>query len=278
MSTRWRHPRARRPAATPPWLAASLAACLAAAPGTRPCAAQTLSLSWAPCDVPPVLAATVVPQQTTGANLYVFASGMSQPTIGYSVQITYTDESGAEPDAWRFDDNGCQGTTLLAVNHLAPSAVSKACPSFATAGGASAVLTTTTVDFRPLPTVVTHNALCITLAVATTPNAPQAGTTYFLMDAEFNQLYGVYGPSNPAQFTCGGLESPMCFAIRDARYLLANNTEVPFPDLGWVTVQPQFGTSPPNFTATANWGGPGSCADTPARAATWGRVKAQYRN
>jgi len=249
--------------------------------GARTAAAQTISMSWAPCNQPLASYTTVSPGEASGPggpNLDVFISNMALPTHSYELRMLYGDENKLTPDAWRFDAGGCQGPSFLALSPTSQPAVAKACPGFKDAGGSRPFLTQSTVgplhDWFNLPATLSE----IDYAVAYPPgNAPSPDSTYLLLELRFDETYGVAGVASPGGLTCGGLDRPMCFAVMSVVYQDLSFNDVPI-DVGWDVVMQHFCYSPPTVTATANWGGPGSCTGTtPVHAATWGSVKAQYR-
>ena len=63
-------------------------------------------------------------------SLYILVTGFDQPHQAYETTFIYGDASGNVPDAWRFDPIGCQGSSFVTIDHLAPAAVAKTCPTF----------------------------------------------------------------------------------------------------------------------------------------------------
>lgn len=91
-------------------------------------------------------------------------------------------------------------------------------------------------------------------------------TRYHLARFVFDHANSVDGPGTPG-LTCGGLETGMCFMLTRAAYLTMNNTEIEFD-------RPLF----PSWIETINNASSTHCWRSPARPATWGQIKSQYRN
>jgi hypothetical protein len=230
-------------------------------------AVGTVYMGWNACNTTPTTDLSIPDGTSSNINLTVFVTGHDVATTAYQIWILYGDASKTVPDAWRFDAAGCQGSSFVTVNHLAPAAVAKACPSFQDAGGANQSLQIKDISFSP-PTLPFATSLMRIVVANSYPagNVPVAATKYFLMDAEFNELYGVTGASDPG-LTCGGLETPMCFNLNNATYLDTDGNELPWTFHGSAT----------GDWATAQAYGAG-CQGTPAQTRTWGSIKNQYRN
>ncbi len=224
-----------------------------------------VTLSWNTCGPIPVTDVTVTPGQSTGLNLTASVLGQSDATQSYQVKVIYGNAQKLVPDAWRFDPNGCQGSALVTLDHLPPAALSKACPAFQNAGGTNVSLQIKNIDFSPATLPYPTTMMLVQVAVAyPSGNVPVAAQRYFLMGAEFTQLYGTNGPTNQVQ--CGGLEQPICFSLVSATYIINDGTLNELP----------FQTTASGSFVTANGFG-GGCLSVPARPRTWGSVKSQYR-
>jgi hypothetical protein len=219
-------------------------------------AAPQLSLTWDTCTGP-------TDKTTTDPGIYSLNAsliGLDQPTTAYQVWISYGDASLQVPDAWRFDDlGGCQTSAGIAINHLSPPALSKACPSLQ---GTAPSLQIKKVDFWPPAFSVPQTLMRALLA-----NAYPAGnlvvdpsTRWFLAQFRFDHTFSVVGPTEPNVW-CGGFETPICFRVEVASYLTPDQIEYPIAVPGAVT-------------ATFDQG---VCGAVPARPSTWGGIKAQYR-
>src|SRR5258708_1309164 len=84
------------------------------------------SISWNACTGPVDLAVT----GGLPVNAFVSVLGHSQVAQAYQCVTIGGSASGGLRDAWRFDPTGCEGSSFFTLNHLAPGAVSKTCPSF----------------------------------------------------------------------------------------------------------------------------------------------------
>ena len=236
-----------------------------------------VSLSWDACTGP------VNKTGLAGTQVALFASllGQSQTAQAYQVQISIGSSSYyGFPDAWRFDPAGCQGSGLIVINHTAPAAVVKACPSFqgalqsvqvkdfsfdALTGRARAVLYNSYPNYAPNSGAAQGNP------VATNP-----AQRYFLGRFLFDEAFGATGPTDPGN-TCGGLEKGLCFHLDSQTWLDLAGAEQPWSrDAGqaYVTVN-----GPVVFVGT-DWRGytVWTCdPPVPARPVTWGAIKNQYR-
>ena len=214
-------------------------------------------LTWDGCTGP--VDKAIAPGTT--ASLYASVIGHSQVHNGYEVQIVLgSGNAGSLRDAWRFDADGCQGASFLTMDHLAPAAVVKVCPTFS---GTQSVLQIKQYNYDA-GTGKAHSTIA---------NAyPQGGTgttnpaqRYFLARWLFDHTFSVLGPSTPGQ-TCGGLEVPVCIHMRVAKYNdLATGAEVLW------AIGREFATSNDPNNAS---GCPGA---TPTLNKTWGSVKALHK-
>ena len=222
-----------------------------------------VDLSWDAC-------APIVSQRVRdGAHpysLYASVLGHDSPHKAYQVTmlVEAVNTSGIptflHPDAWRFDAPGCQTSALLRIDHQAPSAVVKACPSFQPPLVGS--IQDRSFVFDPLL------GRCRTFLATTYPAGTSATTNpaqrYFLVRWEFDHTFSVVGPGTPGEPglpapDCGGFETNLRFRITSAAWLDLANEE-----RAW-----SFGPDPLTFC--------GSCTPVPAAATTWGQIKGQYR-
>jgi hypothetical protein len=240
-----------------------LSALFLGAMATAASAQGIASISWNSCTPGP---ANLDILPGTQASLYASVIGQSQPHTGYEVQVALgSGSAGALRDAWRFDGDGCQGSSFITIDHLAPAAVVKACPTFS---GTQSVLQ-----------IKQYNYDAGTgKAVALCANAyPQGGTgttnpalRYFLARFLFDHTYSVNGPTTPGA-DCGGLEVPVCAHLRVAKW----NTVAPpggvAQEVPWAIGQEYVTSRDPQNAS----GCPGA---TPAVSKTWGSLKAQYKH
>ena len=229
----------------------------------NPCAAADglVDFSWNAC-------APVVQDVSSNApgpfSLYISVLGFDQPHQAYETTFIYGDADGLVPDAWRFDPAGCQGSSFITINHLAPAVVAKACPTFQ---GNLASVQVKDVAFVPpgdQGTGYLATNLRVSLFDAYPPGilSTNAGTRYFLERVVFDHTYSVYGAGTPGE-TCGEWQIPMTFKIIRANYLTLppEGLEIPF-GRNIAPGQPLY--------VTFN-------TQTPARPTTWGAIKHQYR-
>lgn len=210
--------------------------------------ASTLDPSWDRCS-PVLVDRTIVPGSF--ASLHVSVIGHDQPHRGYEFWIAIGDEANTTPDAWRFDDGGCQGPMRLLIDHLNRAVVTKTCPSFQGARESIQIK-----GYLPAPA---HLNLPSGMAVAVLANTyPETkftmvnpDTRYFLGRVRFDHSLSALGTASQPG-TCGGLEYGMCFRLISER-------------CGWVNdsgQQVQFTIG--NGRVTAN----GGCQAVPAASST----------
>ena len=195
----------------------------------------------------------------TQASLYASVIGHSAPHNGYEVQVVFgSGNAGALRDAWRFDNGGCQGASFITIDHLAPAAVVKVCPTFS---GTNSVLQIKEYEYDPL----TGKAIGL-LANAYPAGAPTLTPSqrYFLARFLFDHSFSVEGATTPGA-DCGGLEVAVCGHLRVAKWNRLEGGEV---DWAWGR---EYVTSRDAANAT---GCPGA---TPVENKTWGSLKAQYK-
>ena len=222
------------------------------------------NLNWDSCIGP--LDKAIAPGDEANPNLAkLFGSviGIDVPHKAYQMQIIFGNGGATPqvPDAWRFDGpNGCQGPGYGTMDHLSTN---KACPSMQ---ASLSSLQIKDVNFVPdaLPPQYSRTLLRATLANSYPDGilTVSAATRYHLGAFVFNHQYSVNGSGTPG-VTCGGLDVPICFATIVATYLTMDGAEIDFDMTG-------------SRLVTAN--GSAGCTPTPAKNATWGAIKSQYRN
>lgn len=227
-------------------------------------AAGVASINWNSCTGP----VNIATAPGTPVNAYVSILGQTQTSQAYQCVTLGGSAGGPIADAWRFDPAGCQGSSFFTLNHLAPAAVVKTCPSFQ---GAFQSLQIKDYSFDP-----STGKVRITLANAY-PNADASnnaqgnpgGTNpavrYFLANYLFDLSFASNGPTPADLSTCGHLEVPVCFGLLTASWLdLAGNETQYAIASGYLTT---------NDAANAQ-----HCPGTvPAQTTSWGKVKGQYR-
>jgi hypothetical protein len=199
------------------------------------------TLSWNTCTP------QVADQAFTGPTVYklvLSATGLSAQNLGHDTNLLI---GPAVPDAWRFDDPGCQTGSQLSI---AGSGLSKTCPSIL--GGAP--LPITQYGYDPV-----SKFCALRLAVAYNDITPVAATRYTLWQLSFNHLYSVVGPTNPG-VDCGGADQGLAF-------------DPEFVQIAQSTGSLNF-LQPCPGNARCTWqGGPA----VPTVPASWGKVKGLYR-
>jgi hypothetical protein len=231
---------------------------------TSQAADGVIDLSWNAC-------APVVQDITTTTpgqySLYASVLGIDVAHQAYEVTLLYSNASSTVPDAWRFDPAGCQGSSFVTIDHLAPSVVAKTCPSFQ-----GALQSVQVKDVAFVPPSDTGSGYLTTNMRISLYNAYPAGipttnplTRYFLMRVLFDHTFSVVGPTTPG-VNCGGFEESICFKLARANYLDLNGAEHPFGRA--------VASGAPLFVT---FNGPAGCAGVPAQPKTWGQIKNQYR-
>ncbi len=246
-------------------LAALLVSAAAATWAPSVFAGASVSINWTSCTGP-------INLNTSGgapANAFVSILGQTQVSQAYQCVTLLGSSNAPIADAWRFDPSGCEGSSLFTLNHLAPSSVSKTCPSF------QGILQS--LQIKDYAYDVASGKVRITLANAY-PNAdasnnPQGNPAavspsqrYFLANYLFDLTFATTGPT-VAGSTCGHLETPVCFVLLTASWLDLSGAEfqLPIANGGYLT------TNDPNNGNFCPIG------PDPAAPTTWGRVKSQYR-
>jgi hypothetical protein len=235
------------------WSQVGAAVLLLGATATSARAVDSVSINWDSCTGP-------INKVLTGggvADAYASLIGQSETSQGYEcIVIGRPIAGGVMPDAWRFDPTGCEGSSLFTLNHLAPAAVAKTCPSLQ---GTQISLQIKDYSFDP-----TTGAVRIVIANAYpnggagNPAATDPTQRYFMADFHFDLTYATTGPTPPDLSTCGGLEVPVRFSIVDAIWL----------DLSGVERAMLFS----NGSITAN-----DPHAVPVTTTSWGAIKSQYR-
>jgi len=217
----------------------------------------TIRLSWDGCDP------QVVDKVFTTASIYKlvlsgdnFTPGATEDNnIGsdFTVDVRPTVAvTSPMPDAWRFDDNGCQTGSQLG---LSSAAFSKTCPTMT--GGAPLPITQYGVD-QGNPVYAS-----IRLAIAYNEVSPLAGTRYTFWQVNFDHTYSVVGATTPG-VDCGNAADKLCIGMSAAIIGTvrgdAAKLQVKPGDVNYVT-----------------WNTPATCDGVPSQPATWGKVKSLYR-
>lgn len=219
------------------------------------------SLNWNSCVGP--LNRSITPDALN--SLYASVSGHSAPHKAYQVFVAFgSGSAGPLRDAWRFDAPGCQGSSFLAIDHLAPAAVVKSCPSFQ---GPLQSLQIKDYSVDPISGKargVLANSYPTGSSSMTTPTTNPA-VRYFLARFLFDHSFSVNGATTPGA-DCGGLEVGVCAHFTSSAWLDLDGAEFEWAkNSEWVTAN----------DANNDTRCPGA---TPAQATSWGSIKAQYKN
>jgi hypothetical protein len=219
--------------------------------GVSQAAIGTVDLSWDGCTGP-------IDKTTTTPGFYsIFITelGHDQPHKAYDVRIIYGDANQTVPDAWRFDADGCEGTSLITQD-----VTSKLCPPFWQ--NVPGALQIKKVEFSPPQDGYATTLMRVLLANAYSDvSVVNPATRYLLEVIKFDLNAAVVGAGSPP-ITCGGMEVPMCFKLSYATWLDLAGNEIPF-NRGITQV---------------SWQGPSACPAVPVLPKTWGSIKNQYRN
>jgi hypothetical protein len=233
-----------------------LSALFLGAMATSASAQGVVSLSWDGCTGP--INKQILPG--TQASMFASVIGHDQPHQAYQVFISLgSGSAGPLRDAWRFDASGCQGSSFITIDHLAPASVVKVCPTFQ--GPLSSIqIKDYSYDAG------TGKARAVLANTYPAGNTTQINPTvrYFLARFLFDHTFSVNGPTTPGA-DCGGLEVPVCALLTRASWLTPGGVE-----FQWTPGQEFVTSNDPSNSI----GCPGA---TPAVDKTWGSLKAQYK-
>lgn len=227
-------------------------------------AQPTIRLSWNGCDPQTLNKNYSAPAVYT---LVASASNVSDGNYGHDLTLVI---GPAVPDAWRFDDGGCQSGQLTYLT----SAVNKAtCP---TLNGANALLIT---QF-----VYDHTAGKAQLRATITydPVFPVVSTRYTLWQFKFDHSLSIAGTdADPS--TCDGAGNLLAIAVQEARLsALDGRSVILVPEFGGVvTWNSQLGQTQMaggnSVIRERGYSVEGHILADPVAGATWARLKASYR-
>lgn len=232
------------------------------AAGTVQGAVGTVDMSWDNCS-------PIVTDKTSAApgqySLFVSVLGHDENHKGYQVQGILGTAAHTTPDAWAFEPVGCQGTALIALDHLPSGPVVKTCPAFQ--GGVQSVQVKA-YDANPAPYDPGLRRFSIFNVYPDGFIGPNPAQRYFLARIMFDHTFSVAGPGTPGT-DCGGFENAICMTLVPA-------------NLQWLDDQGSGVAHPFNvgqqYATFNNAGNPMNCAAVPTRDATWGQIKSQYRH
>lgn len=227
-----------------------------AAFATTASAQGVASLNWDSCTGP--LNKAIAPATT--ASLYASVVGHSAPHNAYQVFVSMGSGSfGPMRDAWRFDPAGCQGSAFITIDNLAPAAVVKTCPSFQ-----PPIQNLAIKDYSFDPISGKTRAVCANAYPDGDLDGNNAAVRYFLARFLFDHTFSVVGATTPG-VDCGGIEQAVCAHFTSASWLSLDGVETE-----WAK-NSEFVTANDAANETRC---PGA---TPAKSASWGSVKAQYK-
>ena len=229
--------------------ALALVACFAGA--AHAAAPGCVRLSWGSCDPwnmdKPFSAAI--------QNLVVSAFGVGDDNIGTDITIHIRP---AVPDAWRFDDGGCQCPTpaTCGLNPVTNSFNSKSCPVMK---GANALAITNY-------SIVSGGQVDLRLAITYDPVVgPVPSQRYTLWQVLFDHTFSNVGPSPPDHSTCGGAEQCEQFLVTNAALLALSGQ-----------AENMAGCDVGAGVPAATWNGGSNCP-VGTQNSTWGKMKGLYR-
>ena len=221
--------------------------------GSNGHAAGTVRLNWNPCTTGPV-----VTSGGPGDAVMFWATvyGHEESHQGYEIRVTLQAPTEMSfPDAWRFDDAGCQDPSLGLLN-INPLASTPFCPRFSQTFNAVTIQSYTYDG-------ATDGANIAVAAVYPTAATTDPALRYSLFSARFDHAFSTVEPTVPGT-SCGGLATPICIAVTKAEWTRSDGVVLPF------TIQPNAITfNDPQGLVCA--------AATPARAETWGAIRQMYR-
>jgi len=182
-----------------------------------------------------------------GANVGVGVTGLAEPFTAFAVDIEIAAQDGQPlPDAWRFDEAGCRGTS--GVSWKTKVSPGSSCGSLYDFTESPIPATSITFDGARL-----HLSLLLEVGA---PADPVPGAESLVAIARLQSFGG----------SCEGADDPTCFLLRSLRFRR--------PDGSWFEAERPIAVITLN---AASFDGPAACAAVPARAATWGAVKGTYR-
>ena len=194
--------------------------------------------------------------------LVLSATGIGTPNVATDCNIRIQPiNPGSVPDAWRFDDQGCQTGSRLG---LSTDALDSSCPALK----GPEVQEITGYFVNPV-----NGTADLRLVVFYNSVAPNPATRYTLWTILFDHSHSTDGPSPPDHSLCGDVDECLFFTLSQAILLPDLEHPVNFAgcDVPW-----------PGFSPAATWGfcppfGSGNCVPVPTTSQTWGRVRATYR-
>jgi hypothetical protein len=210
------------------------------------------TLSWGSCP-PQVANADFAP---AAFNLVASAKNLTAADANVGVVLNLLIGPNC-PDAWRFDDSGCQTGAGVTTNTNAFNKTT--CPALK---GLSP-LGSTNYFYDSV-----SKRLLVNLSNTYDTFTPAPATNYTMYQVSFDHAASVAGAGNPPS-TCGGADLGVCIAFDPASSVLletvGGGTAVPF-------------TFSPATDGFVTWNSGNGCpGSVPTEPATWGKVKGLYR-
>jgi hypothetical protein len=240
--------------------ALAVAAVVGSAPppasGMPPADNGTVDFSWDACE--PILATK--PDPAAGpVTFYATVTGQRDSSVAHQVWWLVLDENFELPDAWRFDDAGCQATFYTYSTGVL--ALAKSCPPLVPLDMPQIKLATFRLSPPALgyPTTSGNGYLAVSYLEGS-PNL-DPNRRYLLAAFTHDFTWAVDGPGEPGQ-TCGGFDHAVCVQAIPNRLSFIRRDGMEFP---W-----HIGNGVLSFRTT------GGCPVTAAHASTWGSIKHQY--
>jgi hypothetical protein len=224
-----------------------------------------VSLSWNTCS--PIVQDIAATNGT--ARLFVSVLGNDDTHSAYAVDVIIGSADRSVPDAWRFDEAGCQPTALFSIPDRPDAATALVCPAFQGEAASTEVIK----HFGMIPAGTdysTASARCVFLNSYPDGATSLPGQRYFLAEFRFDHVQSVVGEGVPG-VTCGGLETPLCFKLLTGPDNLLTTTKY----FSLSQQREDYFESSANAWVTVN--GMAGCPAVPARPSTWGQIKSVYR-
>lgn len=250
-------------------------AMLAALSGSAHAQNGCARLSWGTCDPWVENQNFVAPQTYT---LVESMFGVSAPNVGTDTRIILWTGSPV-PDAWRFDDAGCQTSSRFMPDN---TAWSSSCPVM------KGTNPQTFTEYEVATDVFGFPVALMRLTITYDSFTPSPATRYTIWRIVFDHSRSSPGPTPPDHSTCGGAEICETFTLDFAQLITPSGLRLSLPGC-------DQGLDLNNPCAAALWDGNcqpvlpglsdgrfqanGSCPTGPVATlpATWGRVKSLYR-
>lgn len=222
---------------------------------TSASASPSASVNWGSCPFPAGASTNRNMGSGPKETITVTAKGLSGPVQAGQVILRFAAPGGL-PDAWRYDEAGCEAGRVSFENDAAAD---------------------------PCPPLVGANPRSIAkfeYDVLTQTGRLTYVQAFDVLNADPNVTYTIgrftfdHSPPDP----CGCLETPVCIAISYATYLDGAGNEIPYViGQGYLTWNDPTNSSHCPNTGSCDLCITGACVPTPVHPGTWGSLKASYR-